>query len=441
MQRSLVWKSLIVTGLALALLIPLSMIEGQIASRNRRQMEVKAEVGKLTAGPQQLTGPLLVLTYDVQRTVEEKNEKSGTVINRTQWEARHRIVVPRELKILADARVEERHRGLFKAQPFEMKAKLCGSFSLPAGIELDEGRRHIVPGRAFLVVGLTDLRGIAQGPVLNWAGQPREFLPGTVCGVLNHGIHADLGPLEGLKGREFVFELPLELRGSQRLSFAPIGESTRVTLRSPWLTPSYQGRFAAKHAESPQGFEATWEVFHLARNLGRILEDKGETEESFGVAFLESVNIYSMSERAVKYGFLFVGLIFAGFFFFEMLRRLPIHPIQYFLVGLALAFFFLLLISLSEHIPFLQAYLIASGACIGLLSSYLVCVLRSRRLGLGFGVALGVVFSVLYALLASEDNALLMGSLVLFLGLATVMLGTRKLNWYELGSKDGGQTP
>jgi inner membrane protein len=55
------------------------------------------------------------------------------------------------------------------------------------------------------------------------------------------------------------------------------------------------------------------------------------------VAFLEPVNIYLQSERAVKYGFLFVGLTFGAFFLFELLKGLRIHPVQYFLVGLALA--------------------------------------------------------------------------------------------------------
>jgi inner membrane protein len=191
----------------------------------------------------------------------------------------------------------------------------------------------------------------------------------------------------------------------------------------------------------PEGFEASWEVFHLARNLDAILEAKGETQEAFGVAFLEPVNIYLRAERAVKYGFLFVGLTFAAFFFFEMLRRLPIHPIQYLLVGLALALFFLLLISLSERISFLAAYLSASASCLGLLGVYLSHALRSRSRGWGFAGALGGLYGVLYVLLISEDNALLMGTLVLFLGLAAVMVGTRKVDWYALAGEGPTSDP
>ena len=61
---------------------------------------------------------------------------------------------------------------------------------------------------------------------------------------------------------------------------------------------------------------------------------------------------------------LFVLLTFVGFFMFELIKQLRIHPILFVLVGLALAIFFLLLVSLSEDIAFGWAYLAASVACI-----------------------------------------------------------------------------
>ncbi|MDP2874912.1 MAG: inner membrane CreD family protein, partial [Holophaga sp.] len=177
-----------------------------------------------------------------------------------------------------------------------------------------------------------------------------------------------------------------------------------------------------------------WQISSLARNLDRILrsDENAPTKEAFEVSFLEPVNIYLQTERAVKYGFLFVGMTFAGFFFFELLKRLRIHPMQYLLVGFALAMFFLLLLSLTEHIPFLWAYVIASSASILLLGAYLVHVLQNARHGLGFATGLTLLFGVLFGLLMSEDNALLMGSVLLFAALATVMLATRKLNWYGI---------
>lgn len=439
MQRAWLWKALIVGGLALLLLVPLALIQGQVEARNQRQMKATEEIEELTAGRQQLVGPLLVVDFQEEVVSHEKNEKTGETLTRTRWKPGHRILVPHTLEMTAEARVHERHRGLFKAQAYDIDALLKGEFRIPRGLGLEEGRR-IQAGRAQLVLGLTDLRGIRQPPILRWGDAACEFKPGTVHEVLRQGIHTDLGPAAGWEGRTLPFELPLALKGSQTFSVAPVAEATRVHLRSAWPTPSFQGHFAATHREDGRGFEATWEVSHLSRNLARILEGKGETPEAFGVAFIKGINVYLQSERAVKYGFLFVGLVFAAFFFFELLRRLPIHPIQYLLVGFALALFFLLLLSLSERLPFWLAYLGASGACAGLIGAYLVHVLRSPRRGWGFAGGLGLLFAVLYGLLSSEDNALLMGSLVLFLGLAGLMLGTRRIDWYRI-SESPAPTP
>src|SRR5690606_3649873 len=120
---------------------------------------------------------------------------------------------------------------------------------------------------------------------------------------------------------------------------------------------------------------------------------------------------------------------------FELLRQLRIHPIQYGLVGLALAIFFLLLVSLSEHIAFGLAYLAASAACIGLLGFYLSHVLCSRLRGAGFAAMLATLYAALYGLLASEDNALVLGAGLLFVILAAIMVATRKVDWYRLSAR------
>lgn len=430
MNRSLLWKSLIIGALALLLLIPLAMIEGQIRDRSQRQAEVAQDVA---VGRQQIIGPLLVLTYQEEVMTEETNKATGVVKRVFALEDRQKVIVPRELNIEARAQVDERHRGVFKVQAYDLAARARGTFELPKGLGLPEGTlAKVHGGKASLVLGISELRGIKQRPVLDWNGRKLAFAPGSVGGILGHALHVELGDMADLEGASIPFSFPVDLKGSQDLSFAPVAETTRVTLRSPWSTPSFRGKFFSTHQEGPEGFEATWEVVHLARSLDAILTPGEFTKESFGVAFLEPVNIYLRSERAAKYGFLFVGLTFSAFFLFEMLKRLAIHPIQYLLVGLALAFFFLLLLSLSERIPFLAAYGVASTSCLGLLGVYLTHALRSPGRGWGFAGALAVMYGALYALLVSEDNALLMGTLMLFLALAALMVGTRKIDWYAL---------
>jgi inner membrane protein len=116
----------------------------------------------------------------------------------------------------------------------------------------------------------------------------------------------------------------------------------------------------------------------------------------------------------------------------ELLRRLAIHPVQYTLVGLALAMFFLLLTALSEHLGFAAAYSAATAACVGVITVYLMRVLRNPALGLAFGAALAALYGILYALLKAEDYSLLGGSILLFGLLAGVMIATRRIDWYAL---------
>jgi len=154
--------------------------------------------------------------------------------------------------------------------------------------------------------------------------------------------------------------------------------------------------------------------------------------QQIAVSFIEPAGLYQQLERASKYGFLFLGLTFAGFMLTELLRRLAIHPVQYALVGLALAMLFLLLVALSEHIRFAYAYAMAALACVGVITVYLVRVLQSAWLGLGFGAGLAVLYGMLYVLVQAENYSILGGTLLLFALLAAVMLATRRVDWYGL---------
>ena len=170
-------------------------------------------------------------------------------------------------------------------------------------------------------------------------------------------------------------------------------------------------------------------------SVSNIHQGTGEGIDAIGLSLVDPVDAYAQADRASKYGLLFVLLTFVGFFMYELIKQLRIHPIQYGLVGLALAIFFLLLVSLSEHIPFGWAYLAASTACIGLLGFYLSFVLHSRARGIGFAAMLATLYGALYGLLVSEDNALVLGTALLFVILAAIMGVTRKVDWYQLSAR------
>ena len=252
-------------------------------------------------------------------------------------------------------------------------------------------------------------------PELVWGTNLRALLP-AVAG----------------KSAAFDFALDLTLAGTQKLELVPVATSNRFELSSPWAEPLFAGQFLPRNREiSKDGFHAVWEISSLASATQHQMNTGEKNIDVVNVSLVDSIDPYRLSDRAVKYGILFVLLTFGGFFLFEIVKRMHIHPVQYLLVGFCLAVFFLLLVSFSEHIAFGLAYLLASAACIGLLTYYLVFVLRSTTYGLAFGAILATLYAAIYGLLVSEDNALLLGSLLLFGVIALVMIATRKIDWYQ----------
>jgi inner membrane protein len=102
-------------------------------------------------------------------------------------------------------------------------------------------------------------------------------------------------------------------------------------------------------------------------------------------------------------------------------------------MGLALSVFFLLLLALAEHLGFRIAYEIAAFALCSLLGVYLAGAMDSRNAGAASGGVFAVVYGLLYLLVTSDDYALLAGALGLFALLATAVVLTRKMNWYQSG--------
>ncbi|HTJ96362.1 MAG TPA: cell envelope integrity protein CreD, partial [Rhodocyclaceae bacterium] len=346
-----------------------------------------------------------------------------------------------QLTTLGKAHVETRQRGIYRGQIYHVGMTLEGEVETPQKLETANGRPMLNP-RAFLIMSVSDLRGVDNAPVITINGSPRKLQSGNlkfcpVSCIAGEKMYVDLGEIDPTAPRKIKFSLPLSLTGTQSLAIAPVAESNTVELKSDWPHPSFTGRFLPRqHEVSKQGFFGSWQVSNLSRNFEKTLQGDGEFVQ---VTLMDPVNIYLLAIRAVKYGILFVLLTFGGFFITEVLRRSPIHPIQYLLVGLALAIFFLLLIALSEHVPFHLAYLIAATACIGLITFYLAGALGGWGPGVGFGAGLTGLYGVLYGILHSEDNALLIGSIFLFIALGSVMVGTRRLNWYRVGNEPQGE--
>jgi inner membrane protein len=233
--------------------------------------------------------------------------------------------------------------------------------------------------------------------------------------------------------------LPLALNGSVGVYFTPFGKSTEATLESNYPHPSYQGNWLpTDHSTTDTGFRATWSIPFLGRNYPQSWSTENSFAEvvqssRFGVELTTLVDHYRMAERSVKYAMLFILLTFATIWLIEVLARVKVHPIQYLLLGGALCLFYLLELSLAEHLGFPAAYAIASVAVIGMVTAYARAILHrpARALIVGGGVTLLYVY--LYILLINEDYSLLIGSIGLFVILGAIMYSTRRVDWYEVG--------
>ena len=440
-----------VGGLVLLLLIPLMMIRGAIQDRQNYRAQAVQRVSQSMAGPQQLVGPLRVVPWREARVVNEPGI-GGTPVTRTDVVEGYSFQTPKTMEVQGGLKPDVRRIGLYNVRVFEWQAGLKATFD-PLKLTVVPGRTY---GQPYLVLGLGDVRGLVGTPDFKVDGAAVTLESGTqAMSERLHGMHATLPEFVGEMLPASRVDANFRLNGTQSLGIAPIADSNKIALGSTWPHPSFAGRFLPNQRRiQADGFNAEWEISSLAsaaqsqlsKGEGLLTQREKTVDAEYGqsvgesaidsveVSLVDPVDVYTQADRASKYGILFVVLTFVGFALFELIKRLPIHPLQYLLVGLALAIFFLLLLSLSEHIDFVKAYLISAVACIGLQFVYLSGVLKSWLRAGGFAVMLTALYGVLYSLLISEDNALLMGSLLLFGILAAIMWITRKVDWYELGS-------
>ena len=437
----MLFVKLVVVGLLTGfILIALLLVDGLISSRQGYRDQARTSIWSSYATDQRLIGPVLVQPY--RQTLEEKTTEKGVVRTTSRTVDGSYVVFPRALSVTGTMVPAERRHGLYRVPVYEFQGHLDGGFDVP-DLSLTGEVKYGVP---YLLLTLSDVRGIVGTPVVRVDGTSLTVLHGASLTaaerangvpVNDPGWGPDLRvplPLPNAgKPTQLRFALDLTLAGTEKLQVAPVADANRFEMRSSWRAPLFGGAFLPRTRElSPDGFHAVWEISSLAAGTQQELSNnpKGDLEAA-SVELIDPIDPYKLSDRAVKYGILFVLLTFGGFFLFEIVKQLPIHPVQYLLVGFGLAVFFLLLVSLSEHIPFALAYLLASVACIGLLTFYLTAILRSAKFGLAFGVLLTLLYAAIYGLLISEDNALLLGSLLLFGLLAGIMALTRNVDWYR----------
>lgn len=446
MNKPFVLKIIGMLALIMLMSIAVSYVNSIILERQRNQNQVKADIARSSARAQTILGPVLAVPYSEEYVeyVDEFTPKG----NKVQKPITHRSAstayfLPENLELNGAFSNEYKTLGIYKALMYQLGGNIKGTFRLPANFNVTPQHKGgvITYQPAFVGFGISDTRGINGKPEFSFGNKAYKFEQGSKIKTLGNGIHASLGNIQADKEQLYTFEFSLDLRGMENFNFTPIAENNLVNLNSSWQHPHFKGSFLPikKHINQT-GFKGEWAISSLSSSnqttLQKLLlidENTGNLE-SLSIDFIEPINVYSQADRATKYGLLFIGLTFIGFYLFEILKQLRIHPAQYTLVGLAMAMFYLLLISFAEILGFAYAYLIASTACILLLGYYLSFVLKSKTNSVVFASLLTALYSALYAILASEDNAMLMGSLLVFGLLAITMVITRRIDWYALNT-------
>lgn len=444
MNRQFILKVISIFFLAMLMAWAVMYINSIISSRSYLQNNVKESIARSSAGAQTVLGPLLVIAYTEEyttKTVEDKVEKITRMRDDNTM-----LVLPQSLTLDGGFITQNKKLGIYEARMYQLNGQIKGNFEIPDKIQPQHKDGVITIKSAKLSFGISDTRGFTSKPVLNWDNRAVEFKQGSDVNAIGAGIHAELGDLANALGKNIPFDFELGLRGMENFAFSPVADINTINLRSNWPHPHFNGDFlpdSSTQKVSKDGFVANWNISSIASNnqtelFNRLTASDSNTTvlKTLDVGFIEPVNIYSLADRATKYGLLFIGLTFAGFFMVEVIKRLSIHPAQYTLVGLAMALFYLLLISFAEHIGFAYAYLLASVACVSLLGYYLSYVLKSKTSGITFAALLTLLYGALYGILQSEDNALLMGSVLVFILLALTMIITRNINWYEISAKN-----
>jgi inner membrane protein len=426
-------KAFTIGGLTLVILIALFMINATIEGRRKYRDEASKSIADSYASSQTIAGPILIRPFTVTTHTAQVNDKGVKQIvdhtrTGTAWS------FPHELNVTGELVPSERRHGLYKVPVYEFDSHLAGTVDVvEAQLREGETPQDVTYGTPYFALAISDVRGIVGSPKMTVNNIPVKIFQGApeqTSWQPNLQVPLRVAP-EGLHGR-LAFALDLNLAGTEHLNIAPVADSNHIDLTSSWPSPLFAGRFLPRsRTVDASGFKASWDISSLASATQDQMLTKKDSLDTLDIGLLNSIDPYKLSDRAVKYGILFVMITFGGFFIFEVMQRLPIHPVQYFLVGLGLAIFFLLLISFSEHMPFGFAYLLSSAACIGLLTFYLTYVLRSLGYGLTFGSLLTTLYAGIYGLLVSEDNALVLGSLMLFGLLTLVMYVTRNVDWYK----------
>ena len=432
-QNSVTIKLSFIGLLILVLLIPSSLVENLITERARRQEDIKNDVSEKWSASQLIQGPVLVIPY-------KKHVKS---LDSSQKEIQKDVpdnlyLLPDELHMIAELKTQILHRGIFDVVVYNTIVKITGNFAKPNLSPLSLTPDQLLPEKSKITFSISDLKGLKTNPTINIAGQVLQAEPTFAENALFSNGLQSLVNLSGSIIREIPFKYSLDLKGSEELSFLHLGKTTDVEVSGNWSSPSFDGRYLPDSRKIDEsGFSAKWRMLYYNRPYPQqwvgddtLLNNlKKQQDASFGVKLRLPVDQYQKTTRTSKYSLLIILFTFISLFLTEVIQKQRVHVFNYTLIGAAMIIYYSLLLSFSEQIGFNMAYLLASAATVILITIFIGSLLKNMKASLLFGFILSIFYAFIFVIIQLEDYALIMGSIALFIIVATLMYFSRKISW------------
>ena len=411
--------------LIIILLIPTSMISSMMRERESRRDSVVQEINQKWGNSQIVSGPFFTVPYKSFY----KDEK-----DKIKFNIQYLHILPEQLNILGKIDPQIRYRSIYEAVLYNAQIQVNGNFTIPVLSQSNVDIENILWEKAIFSIGIADMRGIQDNVNIIFNEKSYKANPGLkTTDIASSGVHCYIPLVLNKDTNSFSFQL--NINGSEEIQFVPLGETTSLNLKSSWPSPSFNGAYLPTNREmSDKGFSADWNILHLNRNFPQfwIGNQYKVSDTSFGLKLLITADIYQKSIRISKYAIMFIVFTFSAFFFSEIINKKRVHPIQYILIGLAVILFYVLLLSISEHLNFDIAYIISAFAITTTITAYSKGIIKNNHFTLTVCGILIILYAYLYIVLQLEEFALIMGSIGLFIVLTTVMYITRKIDWYSL---------
>ncbi len=461
-------KLAIAVLIAVALMVPLLMIYGLLWDRQQQAETAQASIGQGWGGQQTIAGPVIVIPYRATETTTVN--ENGKDVTRTANIIRNLYLSPQANTADVVIKPEKRKKAIYETVVYESQISGRAEFALPADIaRFGVAREALMLDRAEVRLGVSDARGLVDGNSVAVNGTPLALQPGK--GLLSTGNSGTFAFVDWAAAAPLQVDYKIGVRGLGDFRLIPRGVDTRWTVKSSWPNPSFGGDFLpAKRSVTASGFAATYAIPNLALGQAQVLTgdlsppvtssfggngpryadvveaaavpsdgsniEAGGTAKAVAISLIEPVDLYSQVDRAIKYGFLFIGFTFVAFLMFDIIAGARVAPAEYLLTGIALVLFFVLLLAFAEVIGFTFAYMLASAGIISLLAFYSAAVLKSWKRARFLAAMLIGLYALLYVLLNLEAYSLLIGSVLMFFALAGVMYMTRGVDWGGIGKKD-----